>query len=111
MWKVTEKQAKALNEYKLKGLLLKPLPELVLPLLEGECGGLVAEITEDESVLVHKLTLKSDKTSVKPFLSVKDGVAESVSGRAVSVVPAKPEGKSVGVFISKTCKIFVPIKF
>ena len=110
MWKVNDKQKKALNEYKLKGLLLKPLPELVLPLLEGDCSGLVAEITEDGSVLVHKLTLGADKTTAKPFLSVKDGVAESVSGRAVSVVPAKPEGKSVGVFISKSCKIFVPIK-
>ena len=110
MSKITAKQEKTLENYHLKGKLLKGLGDELLPHLEGDCKGLAAEVLEDESLIIYQFERSGSEISAKPAFNVVNGEISQRSGRAFGVVPVKPEGRSVGLFISKSCKVLVPLR-
>ena len=110
MESLTNKQAEALNSYTMKGFLFKPIPDLVIPLLQGACHGLLGFVNKDESVIVHSLVREEGIRTAKPLFKVKDGVVSKAIGKPLEVIPAKPEARSIGVYVSKSAKILVPLK-
>ena len=101
---------KVIEEYVLRGRLLKQVGEDIQPLLPGVVCGLAAEVVSEESVIVYKLDRTSGVKAI-PFLSWKSGeVTEWSSTRGMNLEYVVPEGRSRGLFLSKTNRVCVPLQ-
>ena len=108
--KKLEKRQEVLANYVLKGRLLKTVGEDIQPYLPGVIDGLVAEVISDQSVIIYKLDRKNGTKAI-PFLSWKSGqITKRASTRGMNLEYLVPEGRSKGLFLSKTNKICVPLQ-
>ena len=99
-----------IEEYVLRGRLLKQVGEDIQPFLPGVVCGLVAEVVSEESVIVYKLDRTSGVNAV-PFLSWKSGeVTKRSSTRGMNLEYLVPAGRSKGLFLSKINKVCVPLQ-
>ena len=104
------KRNNVIEEYVLRGRLLKQVGEDIQPFLPGVVCGLAAEVVSEESVIVYKLDRTSGVKAV-PFLSWKSGeVTKRSSTRGMNLEYVIPEGRSKGLFLSKANKVCVPLQ-
>ena len=99
-----------LNSYVLKGYVLKQVSETLQDYVDGELDGLAGEVLEDDSVVIYRLRRDDLKVSARPFLTWAEGKVERRSGRSVGVTYERPEGRSQGLFVTKSLKILVPLR-
>nr|WP_115092991.1 hypothetical protein [Synechococcus sp. UW106] len=100
---------KAIEEFVLQGKLLKQVSSDLTPHLDGIVDGLVAEALSDEEVNIYRLD-RSDEVKAIPFMTWKSGeVEKAASKRGMVLDYVIPEGRSKGMFMSKTNKIMIPL--
>ena len=93
----------------MKGKLLKQVSSDLTPHLDGLVDGLVAEALSDDKVNVYRLD-RGDEVKAIPFMTWKAGeVVKSTSKRGMVLDYVVPEGRSKGMFMSKTNKIMIPL--
>lgn len=101
----------ALNNYTLKGFILKQISEALTEHVDGVLEGLAAEVLEDDSAIIYKLVREDLLVRAKPYLNWSNGeLNDKVRHRAIQVTYRVPEGRSVGLFVSKSLKILVPLR-
>ena len=101
--------SKAIEEFVLRGRLLKQVSSDLTPHLAGIVDGLVAEALNDEEVNIYRLE-RGDEVKAIPFMTWKAGeVEKSASKRGMVLDYVVPEGRSKGMFMSKTNKVMVPL--
>ena len=70
--------------------------------------GLLAEAVSDGNVIVVQLDRSGKEVKAIPFLQWREGtVTEQADKRNISIEYVRPEGRSKGLFVSKTNKICV----
>lgn len=100
---------KAIEEFVLKGKLLKEVSSDLTPHLQGIVDGLVAEGLSDEEVNIYRLD-RGDEVKAIPFMTWKAGeVEKSTAKRGMVLDYVVPEGRSRGMFMSKTNRIMIPL--
>ena len=100
---------KAIEDFVLRGQLLKQVSSGLTPHLDGIVDGLVAEALNDEEVNIYRLE-RGDEVKAIPFMTWKAGeVEKSASKRGIALDYVIPEGRSKGMFMSKTNKVMVPL--
>ena len=100
---------KAIEDFVLKGKLLKQVSSELTPHLDGIVDGLVAEALSDEEVNIYRLD-RGNEIKAIPFLTWKSGEVEKPSSnRGLALDYVIPEGRSKGMFMSKTNKIMIPL--
>jgi len=105
----TSKREEILNNYTLKGLILKQVSLDIKDQLSGVVDGIAAEVVSDENVIVYRIDREKGIKAV-PFLQWKTGtVSKRASTRGMNLDYVVPEGRSKGLFVSKTNKILVPL--
>ena len=72
--------------------------------------GQVAEVESDGNVIVVQLDRSRKEVKAIPFLQWREGkVTERADKRKMSIEYVRPEGRSQGLFVSKTNKICVTL--
>ena len=99
-----------LNSYVLKGFILKKASETLEEYVDGELDGLAGEVLEDDSVVIYRLTRDDMDVKARPFLTWSEGKVERRPGRSVGVSYERAEGRSQGLFVTKSLKILVPLR-
>ena len=100
---------KAIEEFTLRGRLLKQVSSDLTPHLDGIVDGLVAEALSDDEVNIYRLD-RGDEVKAIPFMTWKAGeVEKSANKRGMVLDYAVPEGRSKGMFMSKTNRIMIPL--
>ena len=111
--KPTAKQQKVLDNYVLKGMILKRVCSDIENNLDGVLDGICGEVLPDDSVVVYKLDRRGQKVKAGKFLEWKDGVVSEIAkaGRPYEVEYILPEGRSVGLFLNKAAtKVLVALR-
>ena len=104
------KWKEVIEGYILRGRLLKQVGDDIQPFLPGVVCGLVAEVLSEDSVNIFKLDRSAGVKAI-PFLSWRGGViTESRSTRGMNLEYILPEGKSKGMFLSKTNRVCIPLQ-
>ena len=107
---VIQSHQELLNNFLIKGFILKQISKDLKPHLEGVIKGLCAQTTSDTEAIIYQIDeIQEDKVMMKPWFSWNDGVLLDAKGRRMSFYPYKPEGKSVGMFVSKSGKVAIPL--
>ena len=110
MKSVTTKHKEALDNYVLRGFVLKVIAGDLQPHLAGVVDGLCAETNSDTEAVIYKIDeISDDKVMLKPWKEWKDGDLSDAKGRRMTFYPYKPEGKSMGMFVSSSGKIAMPL--
>ena len=105
-----QKRDELLANYVLKGNVLKRVSLDIIPKLSGVIDGLAAEVLSDDSVEVYRLDRTGKGVKAVPFLYWRKGeVAERSSTRGMNLDYVVPEGRSKGLFVSKTLRVLVPL--
>ena len=105
-----KKRQEVIEKHTLRGRILKSVGEDIQPFLSGVVCGLVAKVVSEKSVIVYKIDRTSGVKAV-PFLSWKSGeVTQRLSTRGINHEDVVSEGKSKGMFMSKTNKVYVPLQ-
>ena len=100
---------KEIEEFTLRRRLLKQVSSDLTPHLDGIVDGLVAEALSDEEVNTYRLD-RGDEVKAIPFMTWKSGEVEKSTGKRGMVLDyVVPEGRSKGMFMSKTNRIMIPL--
>ena len=98
-----------MNNYVLKGRILKQVGLGIIPKLPGILCGLAAEVLPDTNVIVYQLD-RTKRAKAVPFLHWKPGsVTERSSTRGMNLDYVVPEGRSKGLFMSIINRVLVPL--
>ena len=99
-----------MENYVLKGRLLKQVSIEISPHLDGVVDGLVAEVLPDDSVKVYRLD-RGEEIKAIPFLQWADGqVKQSASNKSLTIEYVLPAGRSKGIFMTESNQIMVPLQ-
>ena len=111
-YSLSKASREVLDEFHLKGLLLKKVSADIQEHLDGVLSGLVAETHEDESVTVYSLDIEEKGDFIRPLLKWDHGEVKMMSkkGRRASASYVVPEGKGLGVYLDKKDRVFVPLR-
>ena len=100
---------KEIEEFVLRGRLLKQVSSDLTPHLDGIVDGLVAEALSDEEVNIYRLD-RGDEVKAIPFMTWKSGeVEKSAAKRGMVLDYVVPPNRSKGMFMSKTNRIMIPL--
>ena len=99
----------ALNNYQLKGFVLKQVSQDSKDELAGALEGLAAEVTADDKVALDKID-RTKGTKGASLLQWKGGtVSKRGATRDMNLESCLPEGRSKGLLLSKDYKILFPL--
>ena len=108
-----DKTKQVLDDYSLKGYILKQVTTDIEEHLDGVTDALLGEVHDDESVTVYQLHLGSEQDTISPFLKWKNHKVEEVTtqqGRKPSVEYVMSRDKGQGLFVDKNARVFVPMR-
>ena len=98
-----------MNNYQLKGFVLKQVIQDIKDALAGVLEGLAAEVVADDNVFVYKIDRTKAIKGV-PFLQWKAGtVSKRASTRGMNLEYIVPLNRSKGLLVTRTDWILVPL--
>ena len=98
-----------MNNYQLKGFVLKQVIQDIKDALAGVLEGPAADVVADDNVIVYKIDRTKGIMGV-PFLKWKAGtVSKRASTRGMNLEYIVRLNRSKGLLVSKTDRILVPL--
>lgn len=98
-----------LNDYVLKGTVLKATSIAIADYIDGTLNGYAAEVLEDDAAIVYRFSRDEGRIFAQPTMEVRDNEVTRVKGKKIEVEAVFPEGKSRGLYVSQAENILVPL--